>query len=163
MVLSSPWIAKLREQKLFPAWRTCRQYIGLFNAEGHTLGKRATGNCISEREVSGQDLVNITIYRMVRPKAYTNEVRAYVHNMNPVNPPYSRSQIGRAKVRLGLHRKVGLTTSDCAYPSRLICSSKKGTGTRSIRRVFRVRVRGISSISTRAITSSSRRIGSTGR
>jgi hypothetical protein len=52
---------------------------------------------------------------MVRPKAYIDEVRAYVHNMNPENPPYSRSQIGRAEKRLGLHRKAGSTTSDCAY------------------------------------------------
>jgi hypothetical protein len=79
------------------------------------LCKRATGNRISEREVNGQDLVNLAVYRMIRPKAYIDEVRAYVHNMNPVNPPYSRSQIGRAEIRLGLHRKVGSTTSDCAY------------------------------------------------
>ena len=114
-LIRSPWIAELREQKLFPSWKSCQRYIELFNAEGHTLRKRATGNRISEREVSGQDLVNLTIYRMVRPKAYTDEVRAYVHNMNPVNPPYSRSQIGGAEIRLGLHRKVGSTTSDCAY------------------------------------------------
>jgi hypothetical protein len=114
-LIRSPWIAELREQKLFPSWKSCQRYIELFNAEGHTLQKRATGNRISEREVSGQDLVNLTIYRMVRPKAYTDEVRAYVHNMNPVNPPYSRSQIGGAEIRLGLHRKVGSTTSDCAY------------------------------------------------
>ncbi len=35
--------------------------------------------------------------------------------MNPDNPPYSRSQIGHAEDRLGLRRKVGSTTSDCAY------------------------------------------------
>ncbi len=52
---------------------------------------------------------------MVCPKAYIDEVRAYVHNMNPDNPPYSRSQIGRAENWLGLCRKVDSTTSDCAY------------------------------------------------
>ncbi len=76
----SPWIAELREQKLFPCWRSCRRYITSFNDEGTTLCKQATGNRISEREVNGQDLVNLAIYRMVCPKAYIDEVRAYVHN-----------------------------------------------------------------------------------
>jgi hypothetical protein len=47
--------------------------------------------------------------------SYIDEVCAYVHNRNPANPPYSRSQIGRAELRLGLHRKAASTTSDCAY------------------------------------------------
>ena len=96
-VRNSPWIVELRNQKQFPCWRTCQRWIKLFNSEGHTLRKRATGNRISEREVNGQDLVNLAVYWMVHPKAYINEVRAYVHNMNPDNPPYSRSQIGRAE------------------------------------------------------------------
>jgi hypothetical protein len=111
----SPWIAELRDERQFPCWKTCKRWIELYNSEGHSLRKRATGNRISEREVNGQDLVNLAVYRMVRPKAYIDEVRAYVHNMHPENPPYSRSQIGRAENRLGLHRKVGSTTSDCAY------------------------------------------------
>ena len=78
------------------------------------MRKRATGNRISEREVNRQDLVNLAFYRMVRPKAYIDEVRAYVPNMKAGNPPYSRSQIGRAKNRLG-HPKAASTTSDCAY------------------------------------------------
>jgi hypothetical protein len=52
---------------------------------------------------------------MIRPKAYIDEVRAYVHNRNPANPPYSQSQIVRAEHRLGLKRKAASTTSDCAY------------------------------------------------
>jgi transposase len=51
----------------------------------------------------------------MRPKAYLYEVAAYIHNRNPANPPYSRSQIFRAEVQLGLSRKVGSTTSDLAY------------------------------------------------
>ena len=112
---NSPWLADLREQKKFSCWRTCQRWIELFNSEGHTLRKRATGNRISEREVNGQDIVNLAIYRMVCPKAYIKEVRAYVHNMNPDNPPYSHSQIGRVENRLRLHQKVGSMTSDCAY------------------------------------------------
>ncbi len=71
---NSPWLAELREQKQFPCWRTCQRWIELFNSEGHTLRKRATGNRISEREVNGQDLVNLAVYWMVRPKAYIDEV-----------------------------------------------------------------------------------------
>ena len=74
-----------------------------------------TGYHISQQEIHGQDLVNLAIYRMVRPKAYIDEVRAYVHNQNPANPPYSQSQVVRAEQRLGLIRKAASTTSDCAY------------------------------------------------
>ena len=113
--LRAPWLEELREQKLFPCMKTCNRWIQQFLGEGHTRRKRRTGNIISMREVHGQDLFNLALYRMVRPKAYIDEVRAYVHNRNPNNPPYSRSQIGRAELRLGLHRKAASTTSDCAY------------------------------------------------
>ena len=109
----APWIEELRDHKLFPCWRTCRRWIRQFNNEGNTLCKRATGNRISEREVDGQDLVNLAVYQMVCPKAYIDKVRAYVHNMNPNNPTYSRLQIVRAEKRLGLHLKAAL--SNCAY------------------------------------------------
>ncbi len=52
---------------------------------------------------------------MVHPKAYIDEVRAYVHNQNPVNPLHSQSQVIRAEQRLGLIRKAVSTTLDCAY------------------------------------------------
>ena len=77
--------------------------------------KRATGNRHSTREVNGVDLVNLALFRLVRPKAYIDEVRAYVHNRNPVNLPYSQSQIVRAEHRLGLTRKVASSTSDRAH------------------------------------------------
>jgi hypothetical protein len=76
---------------------------------------RPTGNHISQREINGQDLVNLALYRMVCPKAYIDEVRACVHNQNPANPPYSQSQVIRAEQRLGLIRKAVSTTLDCAY------------------------------------------------
>jgi hypothetical protein len=75
--------------------------------------KRATGNRHSTREVNGVDLVNLALFRLVRPKAYIDEVRAYVHNRNPVNLPYSQSQIVRAEHRLGL-------TQGRRHPPRLI-------------------------------------------
>jgi hypothetical protein len=113
--LMSPELQVLRQQRKFPSFATCNRWIRQFNEEGHTRCKRPTGNRISQREVHGQDLFNLSLYRMVRPKAYLDEVRAYVHNQNPVNPPYSQSQIYRAERRLGLVRKAASTTSDCAY------------------------------------------------
>ncbi len=70
---------------------------------------------IYQREIHRQNLVNLAVYRMICPKAYIDEVRAYIHNRNPANPPYSQSQIVRAEQRLGLKRKAASTTSVCAY------------------------------------------------
>jgi hypothetical protein len=70
---------------------------------------------MSKREVNGQDLFNLALYRTVHPKAYIAKVRAYVQNCNPNNPPYSQSQIGWAEVRLGMYCKAASTTSNCAY------------------------------------------------
>ncbi len=53
----------------------------------------------------------------MHPKAYLDEVRAYVHNMNPATPPYSQSQIVRVEHMLGLTRKVASSTSDRAHLS----------------------------------------------
>ncbi len=105
----SPELQVLWQQRKFPCFATCDRWIRQFNEEGHTRCKRPTGNRISQREVHGQDLFNLSLYRMVRPKAYLDEVRAYVHNQNPVNPPYSQSQIYRAERRLGLVRKAAST------------------------------------------------------
>jgi hypothetical protein len=59
--------------------------------------------------------VNLVVYWMIHPKAYIDEVRAYVHNMNPTKPPNSHWQIGRAEKRLGLHLKAVSMTSNYAY------------------------------------------------
>jgi len=113
--LDVPWLQQLRAQRLFPHRATCYRWIRQHLREGHPRRKRPTGNRISLREVHGQDLVNLAIYRMICPKAYIDEVRAYVHNRNQANPPYSQSQTVRAEHRLGLKRKAASTTSDCAY------------------------------------------------
>ena len=87
----------------------------LYHTEGHVLSKRHTGNAQSEREVNGIDLVNLALFWLVLPKAYIDEVQAYVHNRNPVNPPYSTSQIHCAEACLGLWQKVASSTSSEAY------------------------------------------------
>jgi hypothetical protein len=113
--LRSPVLEQLRQQRKFPLIVTCNRWIQQFVDEGHTRCKQPTGNHISQQEVHWQDLVNLALYRMVRPKAYIDEVRAYVHNQNPVNPLYSQSQVIRTEQRLELICKAKLTTSDCAY------------------------------------------------
>ena len=87
--LNAMWIELLQHQKKFPCVQTCRRWIRLHQGEGHSRRRRPTGNHFSDREVHGQDLINLAVYRTVRPKAYINEVRAYVHNCNPANMPYS--------------------------------------------------------------------------
>ena len=113
--LCTPEYDELRAQKKFPCKSTCKNWIKLEEQNGNIFPKRATGNKFSEREIQGEDLFNLTFYRMMRPKAYIDEVRAYVHNMNPNNLPYSKSQIVRAEQKLCLSRKVGSSTSNEAY------------------------------------------------
>ncbi|KAL7526315.1 hypothetical protein ACHAXR_001422 [Thalassiosira sp. AJA248-18] len=113
--LRTPQLDALRANRKFPHLDTCKRWIRIHNTEGHVRPKRHTGNNHSEREVQGVDLDNLALFRMVRPKAYLDEVRAYVHNRNPVNRPYSRSQICRAENKLGLWLKVASTTSGEAY------------------------------------------------
>ena len=113
--LDTPVLNNLRQQRKYPAMETCRRWIAVHNAEGHVLPKRHTCNQHSEREVNDVDLVILAIFRLVHPKAYLDEVRAYVHNHNPAKAPYSKSQIHRAEERLGLGWKVGSTTSSEAY------------------------------------------------
>ena len=94
---------------------TCKRWIRVHLAEGRVLPKRATGNKFSEREVNGDDLFNLAIFCQVRPKAYIDEVQAYLHNRRPEIRPYSPSQIVRAEQRLGLWLKAASTTSNEAY------------------------------------------------
>ena len=66
--LRSPMLEQLRQERKFPHMVTCNKWIRQFVDEGHTRCKGPTGNHISLREVHGQDLVNLALYRMVRPK-----------------------------------------------------------------------------------------------
>jgi len=80
--LRSPVLEQLWQQRTFLHINTCNRWIRQYNGEDHTRCMRPTGNHISQREIHGQNLVNLAIYRMVRPKAYIDEARAYVHNQN---------------------------------------------------------------------------------
>jgi hypothetical protein len=106
---------QMKNPSQFPHFITCMSWVRIYLAEGHVCSKRATGNIFSQREISGVDLFNLTLFCLFWPKAYLCEVVAYVHNMNPINQPYSNSQILRAEQRLGLWLKVGSTSSGWAY------------------------------------------------
>jgi len=66
-------------------------------------------------EITGINLLNLAIHRVIRPKAYIDRGRAFVHNMNPDVMPYSQSQICCAENRLEIVRKDTSATSDCAH------------------------------------------------
>jgi hypothetical protein len=104
-------LVRMRANDKFPSMRTNRRWICHYNFEGTALPKCATRNWHSTWEVNGLDLVNLALFRLVRPKAYLDEVHAYVHNRNPATPPYSQLQIVRAEHRLGLTRKAASSTS----------------------------------------------------
>ena len=113
--LKAPHFQMLRDDHKIPHMDTCKRWIRIWNEEGHVLPKRATGNKHSEREIQGVDLVHLALFRLVKPNAYIDEVRAYLNNRNPTVMPYSRSQIVCAEQRLGLWRKVASSTSNEAY------------------------------------------------
>ena len=86
-----------------------------------TWGKKAKGahrrtgakvRRLATQEIQEEDLVQLAIYRLVRPKAYLDEVIAYLHNRDTTKDPNSHTQIIRAEKRLGLWLKVGSTISD---------------------------------------------------
>jgi hypothetical protein len=112
--LRAPWLMHLHHQRKFPSLTMCKQWIHQYQAEGNVLPMQALGNSFSTHEVHGQDLVNLAMYWMVHPKAYIDKVHANVHNCNPVNPPYSQSQIYCVELRLGLFWKAASTTSNLA-------------------------------------------------
>ena len=113
--VKTPVVNQLRQQKKFPSLQTCRRWLRQHIMLGHVLPKRASGNKVARREITGEALVQLALYRVIRPHARLYEVRAYLTNRFPNVPPYSDSQICRAEQRLGLSRKAASSTSQEAY------------------------------------------------
>jgi hypothetical protein len=82
-------LVRMHANYKFSSMRTVRRWIRWYNCEGTALPKHATGNRHSTWEVNGVDLINLTLFWLVRPKAYLDEVHTYVHNRNPATPPFS--------------------------------------------------------------------------
>ena len=108
-------VRELQSQHAFPHTATCRRWLRQYLASGHVRPKQATGTRIPQREISGEVLVQLALYRAVRPHSRIYEVKAYLSNRFPHIPPYSNSQIHRAEDRLGLSRKKASKTSQLAY------------------------------------------------
>ncbi|KAK1735686.1 hypothetical protein QTG54_013849 [Skeletonema marinoi] len=122
--VKSQVVKQLRAQKKFPVLQTCRRWLRQHLMRGHVLPKRKTGNKVATREITGEALVQLALYRVVRPHARLYEVRAYLANRFPNVKPYSNSQICRAEQRLGLSRKAASSTSQEAYSPKNLMKRK---------------------------------------
>lgn len=91
------------------------RYIKQYHELGHWKNKIATGNHEAEREVMGQPLVRLALYRLVHPEAPISHVQAFLFNMDPTVPPYYTAAIHRAEMLLDLWRKKSSTTCERAY------------------------------------------------
>jgi hypothetical protein len=81
-------LVPLRHQKKSPSFNTCMRWVRQHQIDGHFQPKRPISNHRVEREIKGQDLFNLALFRAVRPKAYIDKVCTFVHNRNPANDPY---------------------------------------------------------------------------
>lgn len=113
--LDTPLLNQLRDGWKFPALITCQRWIDLFYETGDICPKKATGNKYSRREILGEQLERLALYRACIPKATLAECRAHLYNMDPTIDPFSNSQVYRAEVLLGLKRKSASTTADMAF------------------------------------------------
>ncbi len=113
--LQSPDLDALRAVYAYPSLQTCMRYIKQYHELGHWDNKIATGNHQAEREVLGQPLVRLALYRLVHPEAPISHVQAFLFNMDPTAPPYYTASIHRAEKLLDLRRKKSSTTCERAY------------------------------------------------
>ena len=113
--LESPHLEALRETYDFPCYKSCTRYIEKYRALGHWQPMRPTGNHEAEREVLGQPLVRLALYRVIFPAAPMSHVQAFLFNMDPTVAPYFQPQIARAERLLGLRMKAASHTCYRAY------------------------------------------------
>jgi hypothetical protein len=74
----SPELMALCQQYQYPSVWACRQYIRQFNASGHARPKYAMGNHMADRQVLGQHLLRLALYRIVHPEGTIAEARAFL-------------------------------------------------------------------------------------
>ena len=63
--LDTPALNALQDEHAYPHMDTCMRYIDKFQSDGHVQPKMATGNHAAEREVLGQPLVRLALFRIV--------------------------------------------------------------------------------------------------
>lgn len=111
---NSQVIQQLQGQKKYPHPMSVQRFANRTNLYGHCRAFRHTGNNHAEREIEGQHLIQLALYRSCCPKATGGEVNAFLYNMNTHDPRYeiySNSQITRAEQRLNLTTKRSSTTA----------------------------------------------------
>ena len=111
----APELVALRAERKSTSYSTCVRWIQIFNQSGGICPLRRTDNHHAEREVQDPALEQLALYQCVFPKATIAECRAYLFNVDPINDPFSSSQVHRAEKLLGLKRKAASTTADLAF------------------------------------------------
>ena len=91
------------------------RYIEKYRELSHCQPKAATGNHEAEREVLGQALVRLALYRVVHPEAPISHARAFLFNIDPTVAPFCPSDVVGAEQLLGLRMKASSTTCERAY------------------------------------------------
>ena len=117
-VVDSSVISSLRSQHSFPSHRSVVRWVDLLHDLGNFRPFRCSGNKRMEREIMGNDLVLLALYRVSLPKATQAEGSAFLVVMNGHDAmyiPYSPSQITRVEDVLNLTRKRWSTTAFQAY------------------------------------------------
>jgi len=109
--LVTPELEALRDLYAYPSIITCMRCIEKERALGHWQPKYATGNHFAERDILGQALVHLALYRVVHPEAPISNVRAFLFDMNPTIAPYSEYAVVKAEFRM----KRSCTTRKRAY------------------------------------------------
>lgn len=113
----SPLIRDLRQVGVYPSQASEYRWLKRLCNNGHLLPYRRTGNKRAA-VFTDFDLVLLSIYRTLFPKAQQAEINAYLYRVNYGNPNfrfYAPSQITRAEDSLSLTRKQGSTTAYQAF------------------------------------------------
>ena len=112
---------QLQQQHLYPHPDTVTRFTNRQQQVGHSRAYRHTGNVRSVREIQGNNLILLSLYRVALPKATHAEVNAFLYEMNSHDPHYqiySPSQICRAEQRIHLTKKRTSTTAYQALEPR---------------------------------------------
>ena len=115
--VASNFVRMLRNEHVHPCSVTQSRWERFSIELGHVRPCRRTGNKGTDK-ISGQDLVYLSIYRVIYPKCSIAEINAFLYRANIMNPLfsfYSPSQISRAEALIGLSRKKGSTTAYQAF------------------------------------------------
>ena len=113
--LATPGVQAAQAARLHAANVTINVWLRRRQVFGNLRPFRRTGNKRAEREVCGQALVDLALYRSLRCKALGAEVRAFLYNRRPEVPPISGSQLSRAEAKLDLTTVRASTTCFRAY------------------------------------------------